>query len=126
MVHRGVEQTEFPYLQENNISFVPYFPLAAGLLTGKYGPNDGSKFDQYSAEQYQTIISALDKVREIANGHDATITQTIIAWYLQDPAISVVIPGARTADQVKSNVAALDVNLSQSEFDQIDQLFKAF
>ncbi|KRK10912.1 Aryl-alcohol dehydrogenase related enzyme [Ligilactobacillus pobuzihii E100301 = KCTC 13174] len=126
LVHRGVEQTEFPYLQENNISFVPYFPLAAGLLTGKYGSKDGSKFDQYSAQQYQTIISALDKVREIANGHDATITQTIIAWYLQDPAISVVIPGARTADQVKSNVAALDVNLSQSEFDQIDQLFQGF
>src|SRR5699024_4195688 len=38
LVHRGVEQTEFPYLQENNISFVPYFPLAAGLMTGKYGP----------------------------------------------------------------------------------------
>lgn len=126
LVHRDAEQTEFPYLKENQISFVPYFPLAAGLLTGKYGPDDGSKFKQYTADQYQTITSALDKVRAIAKAHDATVAQTIIAWYLKDPDISVVIPGARNADQVKSNITAVDVNLSQDEYDQIDQLFKGF
>ncbi|SFV39940.1 aldo/keto reductase [Ligilactobacillus acidipiscis] len=126
LVHRGAQQTEFPYLKENQISFVPYFPLAAGLLTGKYGPEDSNKFKQFSQKQYQTITSALDEVRNIANGHGATVAQTIIAWYLKDPDISVVIPGARNADQVKSNVAAVDVNLSQSEFDQIEQLFSSF
>ena len=126
LVHREPETTEFPYLKENHISFVPYFPLAAGLLTGKYGPDDGAKFKQFSSVQYEAINQALDKVRKIAGEHSATVAQTIIAWYLKDPNISVVIPGARTADQVKSNVAALKVELSSAEYDKIDQAFKGF
>lgn len=126
LVHRETEQFEFPYLKENQISFVPYFPLAAGLLTGKYGAENGSKFKQFSTQEYQMIMAALNKVRDIANAHEATVAQTIIAWYLKDPDISVVIPGARNATQVKSNIAAVNVNLNQDEFDQIDQLFKDF
>lgn len=126
LVHREVETSEFPYLKENQISFVPYFPLASGLLTGKYDADSIGKFKQFSAAEQQSILKALDQVRAIADGHQATVAQTILAWYLNNPAISVVIPGARTADQVHSNVAALNVALSSSEYDQIDQLFENF
>ncbi|GBG95548.1 aldo/keto reductase [Ligilactobacillus salitolerans] len=123
LVHRQPEEAEFPYLQENQISFVPYFPLAAGLLTGKYSADDAEKFKQYTPEQYTNILAALDKVRTIATAHDATVAQTLIAWYLNNPAISVVIPGARTAKQVHSNLAAQKVALSPAEYEQIDQAF---
>lgn len=126
LLHRQAETDEFPYLKENQLSFVPYFPLASGLLTGKYNAESIGKFKQFSAEQHQTILAALEKVRSIAATHQATVAQTIIAWYLNNPAISVVIPGARTADQVHSNVAALNVKLSADEYSQIDQLFKNF
>ena len=105
---------------------MPYFPLASGLLTGKYTPADGNKFQQFSAKQYATIMNALEQVKEIAVAHQATIAQTILAWYIKDPDISVVIPGARLADQVHSNAKALTVQLSDAEFNQIDQLFKSF
>lgn len=126
LTHRNAEKTLFPYLKQNQISFVPYFPLASGLLTGKYTQGDQGKFSQFSTDQYTKIMKALDQVKQIADKHSATVAQTILAWYIADPDISVVIPGARIADQVKSNVKALDVQLSKAEFEQIDSLFSEF
>ncbi|SYW03641.1 aldo-keto reductase [Oenococcus oeni] len=126
LVHRDAEKNLFPYLKEEGISFVPYFPLASGLLTGKYTINDQPKFKKFSTAEYEKIIHALDKVRNLAKEHDSTISQIILAWYIANPNIGVVIPGARKAEQVKSNAQALKINLSNQEFQQIDQLFREF
>lgn len=126
LVHRDVEKEVFPYLKENNITFVPYFPLASGLLTGKYTVADQAKFTQFTGEQYGEIMHAIDGVKTIADEKGATVAQTILAWYINNPAIGVVIPGARNAKQVESNVKALDVTLTDAEFAEIGQLFGAF
>ncbi|MFT8879447.1 MAG: aldo/keto reductase [Oenococcus sp.] len=126
LLHRGAEKELLPYLKANGISFVPYFPLASGLLTGKYTAADASKFDQFSAEQFDRIIKALDQVRQIADKKQATVAQVMIAWYMADPDVSVVIPGARKAEQVKSNADALSIDISDNEFKTIDQLFAGF
>ncbi len=126
LVHREAEKDLFPYLEENKISFVPYFPLASGLLTGKYGSDDADKFKQFSAEQYQLIMKGLDVVRDIADKHDATVAQTILAWYIANPAVGVVIPGARKPEQVESNAKALTIDLSDDEYKAIDDAFSAF
>ncbi|MCT3398725.1 aldo/keto reductase [Lentilactobacillus hilgardii] len=126
LVHREAEKEEFPYLKEHQISFVPYFPLSSGLLTGKYTPADNSKFSRFSSRQYTAIMAALEKVKAIAVAHQATVAQTILAWYIKNQNISVVIPGARVADQVHSNAQAMDITISDDEFKQIDQLFKQF
>ncbi|EEI24734.1 aldo/keto reductase [Lentilactobacillus hilgardii] len=126
LVHREAEKEEFPYLKEHQISFVPYFPLSSGLLTGKYTPADNSKFSRFSSKQYTAIMAALEKVKAIAVAHQATVAQTILAWYIKNQNISVVIPGARVADQVHSNAQAMDITISDDEFKQIDQLFKQF
>ncbi|MDN6900220.1 aldo/keto reductase [Oenococcus sicerae] len=126
LVHRNAEKELMPYLQSSHISFVPYFPLASGLLTGKYDEKDQSQFKQFAAEDYTKIINALAEIKEIANRKQASIAQTVLAWYIADPAISVVIPGAHKAEQVQNNVKALNVHLSDDEFKQIDHLFQAF
>lgn len=126
LVHRQAEQAEFGYLKDHQISFVPYFPLASGLLTGKYTPADASKFKQLSSDQYQTIMDNLEVVKGIAVAHSATVAQAILAWYIKNPDISVVIPGARVADQVHSNAKAMAIDLSDAEYQQIDQLFSQF
>ncbi|MGF2385224.1 aldo/keto reductase [Lentilactobacillus otakiensis] len=123
LVHRQAEKEVFSYLKDNDISFIPYLPLAMGLLTGKYGKNDASKFSKFSAEKFGGIIDNLGKVKTIADTHQATVAQTILAWYIANPDISVVIPGARVPEQVDSNAKALDVHLSEAEFNEIDQLF---
>lgn len=123
LVHRQAEEKVFPYLKENHISFVPYFPLASGLLTGKYGPADANKFSRFSPEEFGKIIDSLTKVKAIADKHNATVSQTALAWYIANPNIGVVIPGARVPGQVESNAKALDVKLSSTEFDEIDKLY---
>lgn len=135
LVHRSAVKEELEYLQAQNISFVPYFPLASGLLTGKYSLDDWDKFKNtdggqllgdFNKEQYDKAIQGIEGVRKIADSHQATVTQTVLAWYMANPAISVVIPGARNVEQVKNNAAALHIELSPAEYQQIDQLFSDF
>ena len=135
LVHRSAVKEELEYLQAQNISFVPYFPLASGLLTGKYSLDDWDKFKNtdggqllgdFSKEQYDKAIQGIEGIRKIDDSHQATVTQTVLAWYMANPAISVVIPGARNVEQVKNNAAALHIKLSPAEYQQIDQLFSDF
>ncbi|TJY02950.1 aldo/keto reductase [Lentilactobacillus buchneri] len=123
LVHRDAESEIFPYLKAHQISFVPYFPLASGLLTGKYSRNDADKFSRFSPSKFNQIMDSLDQIKTIAENHQATIAQTILAWYIANPDISVVIPGARLPEQVDSNAKALDVQLTSAEFDEINGLF---
>lgn len=124
LVHRDAEKELIPYLNEHNITFVPYFPLASGILTGKYAKTDSGKFNQYSQAEFDQIIDAVEKVRGIAESKNATVAQVVLAWYLKNPNLGVVIPGARKAEQVKSNVKATAIELSDQEYHQIDAWFK--
>lgn len=124
LVHRDAEKELIPYLNEHNITFVPYFPLASGILTGKYAKTDSGKFNQYSQAEFDQIIDAVEKVRGIAESKDATVAQVVLAWYLKNSNLGVVIPGARKAEQVKSNVKATAIELSDQEYRQIDAWFK--
>ncbi|MCH5461972.1 aldo/keto reductase [Lactobacillus sp. LC28-10] len=133
LLHQDHGADMLPYLKENNISFVPYFPLASGLLTGKYQrdtsfPDDDirSQIADFQEPRYGNILTAVDAIRPIAEAHEATVTQTVLAWYIKNPLISVVIPGAKKPEQVAANVKALDVELSDEEFKRIDDAFTAF
>ena len=126
LLHRGAEKSLFPYLRKNHISFVPYFPLASGLLTGKYSAADAKKFSQYTTAQFENILSAIEQVRKVAKKYDATVAQTIIAWYMKNPDISIVIPGARKPEQVEQNVQALHVDLGNTDYHTIDEAFSDF
>ncbi|GMA69071.1 oxidoreductase ion channel protein IolS [Leuconostoc litchii] len=126
LVHRETERTLWPYLKEHDIAFVPYFPLASGLLSGKYDIEDAPKFNQFTKAAFENIISSLKLVGQIADNHNATVTQTILAWYIANPNISTVIPGARDAKQVINIASSLDIDLSDTEYQQIDTAFENF
>lgn len=131
LIHREVEKELFPYLKENKISFVPYFPLASGLLTGKYDKEAHfeesdfrSKNPDFKGERFKEIIARVDQLKPLANNYDATITQLILAWYMKHPQIDVVIPGAKRSEQVEANAKAVDIRLTQTDFEQINDLFR--
>lgn len=131
LIHREAETELLPYLRENRISFVPYFPLASGLLTGKYSKemtfdeNDlRSKKADFKGERFQTIIQKVDQLKEIAQRYDATVAQLVLAWYLKNPDITAVIPGAKKPEQVQANAQAIDIRLSNEDYDIIDKLFR--
>lgn len=134
LVHRDPEEALFPYLKPERIAFVPFFPLASGLLTGKYDKTP-QKFPEtdlrsqdpnFSGSRFKAIIDSVNNLQPIADNHDATIAQIVLAWYIKNPSISVVIPGAKTPQQVQSNVKAMNIVLSDEEFNMIDNAFKLF
>lgn len=131
LLHRKAETELFPYLDKHQISFIPYFPLASGLLSGKYtadqkfsAPDPRSKKADFTGERYQKIIATMEEMKIIAHRNDATASQLVLAWYLKNPHIAAVIPGARNEEQMRANAKATDIRLNNDDYELIDDLFR--
>jgi len=125
---RDAEKELLPYIVENGMSFVPYFPLAAGLLAGKYTKE--TKFDDlrkndplFQKDVFEQNLAKVDQLRPIAEAHDAEVAHIVLAWYLAQDGIDAIIPGAKRPDQVTDTLRTLDVQLSQDDIKKIDQIF---
>lgn len=129
LLNRDAEKELLPYLKEHNISFVPYFPLAAGILAGKYTKemtvNDFRKdLPYFQKETFEDSLEKVEKIRKIAEAKKVEVAHIILAWYLTRDTIDVIIPGAKRADQVLSNLKTLDVQLTNEEINKIDRIFQ--
>lgn len=98
----------FEAAQRDNLGVLARVPLASGFLSGKY--DTSSKFDAgdvreaWYADKREAILRAVDEVRgEVPDG--VPMAQWALAWCLQHPAVSCVIPGCKNVEQVESNVA---------------------
>ncbi|MEC2056259.1 aldo/keto reductase [Peribacillus psychrosaccharolyticus] len=129
LLNRGAEQIYLPYTREQRISFIPYFPLASGLLTGKYSKDDAfqdfrATLPHFQGEAFAENLAKVDQVRTIAEAKGVEIANVVLAWYLEQDGIDVIIPGAKRADQVQSNLKTLDVQLDAEDIQAIDEIFK--
>ena len=130
LINREAEKSYFPYTLKNNISFIPYFPLASGLLTGKYTkdsviPEARKKHPHFQGEAFINILDKVERIKEIADSKGVEVSNVVLAWYLKQEAIDAVIPGAKRAEQVLNNLKTEEVQLSLEEVQVIDQIFKA-
>lgn len=131
LLHRDLEQSLFPYLQENNISFVPFFPFQSGLLTGKY---DGSESfpdgdlrqgqADFQGQRFQDNVKKVQQLKPLAKKCNVSISNIVLAFYLTRGPIQAVIPGAKKPEQIDNNLKTMQVNLSKDDIALIDQLFK--
>ena len=129
MVERQIEEGLVPYCLENNKSILAYSPLQRGLLTGKIG-ND-YQFEagdhrpntrHFRPDNRQKVNAFLDQLRPIAEGYHATLGQLVINWTIRQPAVAAALVGARSPQQVRENAKALDFQLSQEEWSQVNGL----
>ena len=112
---RRPEQTTFPICVERNLGVLARVPLASGLLSGKYAP--GHQFDpgevrgRQKADQRDAMLREVQQIarEEVPSGVDMAIWA--LAWCLQHPAVTCVIPGCKNVQQVESNAAAADLEL---------------
>lgn len=128
LLDRGAEETFFPYVFEQKISFVPYFPLASGLLTGKYNkdtviPESRKRSCFFKVEAYEQNFEKVEQLREIANEKDVEVAHLVLAWYLTRDAIDAIILGAKRAEQVLNNLKTLEVSLKNEKIENIDSGF---
>lgn len=129
LFRRGAEQDLLPYCRHHHISFIPYFPLASGLLTGKMTADaqfaDGrSKNPLFQGETFMANLDKVEKLRVIADRHGVLPTHVTLAWYLKQPNIDAIIPGAKQPEQVVDNLRTLGVRLTPADLVTIDELFR--
>ncbi|PBB06596.1 aldo/keto reductase [Salimicrobium humidisoli] len=130
LFEREAEETYFPYVKEQGIGFVPFFPFASGLLAGKYeedttfpGGDLRHQKPEFQGEKFKENVRKINELKPIADSYGLDTAQLVLAYYIHQEAIDAVIPGAKRKDQVLHNNKAADVTLDQATITRISQLF---
>ncbi|WP_369800163.1 aldo/keto reductase [Pedobacter sp. Leaf216] len=127
MVNRGVEDEIVPYCIENNKSVLAYSPMERGLLTGKMTADykfeegdhrQGNKF--FSPESIEKTNAFLAKIKPLADEKNATLSQLVLRWTVEQPGITIALVGARNEKQAIQNAEAINVKLNAEEIQFID------
>ncbi|MGG1941951.1 aldo/keto reductase [Paenibacillus polymyxa] len=127
---RQAEADIIPYCLKHDISLIPFFPLASGLLAGKYKKddvfNDASRMNNplFQKEAFLANLDRVDRFKALAKDKGAEPAQIALAWLLTRPAVNLIIPGATKPDQIESNLRTLDVQLTDDDIKELDLIFK--
>lgn len=129
LLNREKEMDYIPYLMSKDIRFINYYPLASGLLTGKYRPDSEisekrRRKPQFQGETYARNLEKVEALRTMALEKGVEVFQLVLAWYVATEFIFGVIPGAKSVAQVQGNLRSRDVKLTKDEFARIDALFR--
>src|SRR5690606_26631585 len=123
MVNRDVEKEVIPYCIENHKSVLAYSPMERGLLTGKMKPGQQFKTGDHRATlpyfTDESIIKTnilLEKIKPIAEKHQATLAQIVLRWTIERAGITIALAGARNAEQSVSNAQAGSLKLTAEEY----------
>ena len=120
--------------ERSGLAFIPYFPLASGVLTGKYHRNEappaGTRLAGMPAERVDDALSdkVFDRVEALdgfARDHGHTLLELAIAWLLARPTVGSVIAGATKPEQVHANAAAAAWKLTDADLTEVDALLAA-
>jgi aryl-alcohol dehydrogenase-like predicted oxidoreductase len=134
LVERGVEDEILGVCEELGVGFMAFSPLCRGLLTGQLvdttvlDEGDVRKtnhFPRVGPDFLQTNAGMLEPLRDVADQRNCSQAQVALAWLLAQRPYVVPIPGARTVDELISNAAAVDVELSDSDLELLDGLATA-
>ena len=118
----------FPVLEELNVGFVAFSPLANGFLSDAF--KKGEKFEdgdfrnrmpQYKEENYDANRELLDYVRKLAAEKNATPAQISLAWMINKKPYIVPIPGSRKVERIRENFESGNIILTSDEVAQIDR-----
>jgi aryl-alcohol dehydrogenase-like predicted oxidoreductase len=132
LLARDIEAELLPIVRAHGLGFVPYYPLASGLLTGKYRRGEpfppGSRFATVKDRDYAGAFindanwTRLERLTAFADAHGRTILELAISWLVAQPLVSCVIVGATKAAQLEENVRAAGWALTGTETAEIDAI----
>jgi len=127
MFKRGIEREILPFCIEHNIATIVYSPLYQGLLTGKF--NEQSTFadlrsgsPDFAGERFKVNLAVVDRLKQVAERHDRTVTQLVVNWTIHVPGITAAICGARKPSQIEESAGGADWELSSDDLAEIDDI----
>jgi aryl-alcohol dehydrogenase-like predicted oxidoreductase len=131
LLHREPEEGVLAECERLGLGFLPFFPLASGLLTGKYRKGQpipqGTRIAKY--ERYGKLVTPenLDKVEALisfAESRGRTLLELAFSWLLAHRVVASVIAGATSTDQIRGNVAAAGWALAPQDLEEIDSVLR--
>ncbi len=129
LLHRDPETDVLPECVRLGLAFIPYFPLASGVLTGKYrrgeAPPAGTRLSGVKANEgplADATLAVVERLTAWAQGHGHSMVELAIAWAGSRPPVASVIAGATSPEQVRANAAAAEWVLGVDELAEIDAL----
>ena len=134
LLTRDIEYELLPCCASEGVGITVYSPLAAGLLTGKYGPNKApapntrfslEKYGQGAKELYWSPVNfqAIAHLKQIADVHERSLAQFSLAWILSNPLISSIIVGVSSTKQLQENIGAVELKLTAEEKKGCDEVW---
>ena len=132
LVVREIEKDLLPAAQQYKLGLLPFFPLASGLLTGKYkrgsAAPDNTRFakvpvlrDRYVTPRNEDVVEKLQAFAE-KRGH--SMLELAFSWLASRPQVASVIAGATRVEQIEQNVKAIDWVMTAEELAEIDGITK--
>ncbi len=131
MIHRDIEEELLGFCSEHSIGVVVYSPMQRGLLTGKFShehlaqlPDDDhrKKSPDFREPKFSATLELVEQLKPIAENNGASLAQLAISWVLRRDEVTAAIVGARRPGQIVETAKAMDVELSDSDIEKIEDL----
>ncbi|WP_002148612.1 aldo/keto reductase [Bacillus cereus] len=131
MLNRTTGEELLPYCIEADISFIPYGPLAFGILGGKY--TEDFKVNEkdwrngvnlFEENTYKSNFKKVEKLKGLAQENNIEMSHLALAWLLNKKGIDTVIPGGKRAAQIRESVRAVDVSLNEKVMKEIESILE--
>lgn len=129
LLHREPEAEVLSECERLGLAFLPYFPLASGLLTGKYRQGrplpEGARIQsegRFSNLLTDENLSTVESLLQFAESRGHTLLELAFSWLLAHKAVASVIAGATKPEQIQKNAAAADWPLSDGDLKEIDTI----
>jgi aryl-alcohol dehydrogenase-like predicted oxidoreductase len=131
LLERELEDDQLAALERNGLMLLPYFPLASGLLTGKYRAGQdpdpswriaGLPDDRRATQLAEDRLATVERLRTFAASRGRSLLELAISWLAVQPVVASVIAGATRPEQVTANVDAAEWKLTAEELAEVDRL----
>jgi aryl-alcohol dehydrogenase-like predicted oxidoreductase len=129
LFEREAEQAILPSCRQNGIATLVYGGLCRGMLTGKFtGDDQFPRGDlrrgdpKFKPDRFKQYVKAVEDLKKIAASYGKTVAQFALRWALQQPGVTAVIAGARTAAQVEDNAGASGWSINPEDLEKVDAL----
>ena len=130
LLARDIEREMLPVIEKHGMSELPYFPLASGMLTGKYKAGQETPRDsrlgknQGLADRYlhDGNMQRVEQLQAFAKKQGHTLLELAFSWLVSHPAVASVIAGATKPEQIEANAKAADWVLSKNDLAEVDRI----
>jgi aryl-alcohol dehydrogenase-like predicted oxidoreductase len=128
LFNRGIEEDVLPWCREHDVGLLVYGPLSHGLLSGRFDPSTLADDDwrrghePFEGEALERNLEAVERLTAFAQERGDTLPQLAVAWVLAQPGVHVAIAGARRPAHVEGIAPAAEIELSEDELAEIDEL----